>query len=98
VFQGSSQSRMVNQVGEFRGHSGATCWYVGRSVPTIYRLSCASYCALYQSSFARLGAPRRLSSTIVRAGKRITQNKFTEKAWQAIVAAPEISEEYQHPK
>lgn len=25
------------------------------------------------------------------AGKRITQNEFTEKAWQAIVAAPEIA-------
>jgi len=27
-------------------------------------------------------------------GKRITQNEFTEKAWQAIVAAPEIATEY----
>jgi hypothetical protein len=28
-------------------------------------------------------------------GKRITQQEFTEKAWQAIVAAPEIASEYQ---
>jgi ATP-dependent Clp protease ATP-binding subunit ClpB len=24
-------------------------------------------------------------------GKRITQNQFTEKAWQAVVAAPEVA-------
>lgn len=28
-------------------------------------------------------------------GKRITQQEFTEKAWQAVVAAPEIATEYQ---
>lgn len=28
-------------------------------------------------------------------GKRITQQEFTDKAWQAIVAAPEIASEYQ---
>ncbi|KAG2428621.1 hypothetical protein HYH02_014322 [Chlamydomonas schloesseri] len=27
-------------------------------------------------------------------GKRITQNQFTDKAWQAVVAAPEIAKEY----
>ncbi|GLC34593.1 Chaperone protein ClpB3, chloroplastic [Pleodorina starrii] len=27
-------------------------------------------------------------------GKRITQNQFTEKAWQAVVAAPEVCSEY----
>ncbi|KAG2501027.1 hypothetical protein HYH03_000847 [Edaphochlamys debaryana] len=27
-------------------------------------------------------------------GKRITQNQFTEKAWQAVVAAPEVCKEY----
>jgi ATP-dependent Clp protease ATP-binding subunit ClpB len=27
-------------------------------------------------------------------GKRITQNEFTEKAWQAVVAAPEIATGY----
>jgi ATP-dependent Clp protease ATP-binding subunit ClpB len=27
-------------------------------------------------------------------GKRITQNEFTEKGWQAIVAAPEIASSY----
>jgi ATP-dependent Clp protease ATP-binding subunit ClpB len=27
-------------------------------------------------------------------GKRITQQEFTDKAWQAIVAAPEIASEY----
>jgi ATP-dependent Clp protease ATP-binding subunit ClpB len=29
------------------------------------------------------------------SGKRITQQEFTEKAWQAVVAAPEIATEYQ---
>ena len=28
-------------------------------------------------------------------GKKITQQEFTDKAWQAIVAAPEIATEYQ---
>lgn len=28
------------------------------------------------------------------AGRKITQNEFTDKAWQAIVAAPGIAEEY----
>lgn len=31
---------------------------------------------------------------MVRAGKRITPSEFTEKAWQAITAAPEIAKEY----
>eukprot|EP00803_Ostreobium_quekettii_P010828 evm.model.scf_150EXC.1 EVM.evm.TU.scf_150EXC.1 scf_150EXC:4224-11534(-) len=29
-------------------------------------------------------------------GKRISQNDFTEKSWQAIVAAPEIAKDYSH--
>ena len=28
-------------------------------------------------------------------GKRISQNEFTEKAWQAVVAAPDIAKQYQ---
>lgn len=28
------------------------------------------------------------------AGKRISQNEFTEKAWQAVVAAPDIAKQY----
>lgn len=28
------------------------------------------------------------------SGKRISQNEFTEKAWQAIVAAPDIAKQY----
>jgi hypothetical protein len=44
-------------------------------------------------------APRRGVVTRAAAGngsgKRITQQEFTEKAWQAVVAAPEIATEYQ---
>jgi hypothetical protein len=46
-------------------------------------------------------APRRSFATRAAAaagngsGKRITQQEFTEKAWQAVVAAPEIATEYQ---
>ena len=30
-------------------------------------------------------------------GKRITQNEFTDKAWQAIIAAPETAKQVQTP-
>mmetsp|Transcript_29892 Transcript_29892/g.66115 ORF Transcript_29892/g.66115 Transcript_29892/m.66115 type:complete len:1085 (+) Transcript_29892:60-3314(+) len=36
----------------------------------------------------------RAAATDSSAGKRITQNQFTDKAWQAIVAAPDIAKEY----
>lgn len=29
-------------------------------------------------------------------GKKITQAEFTEKAWQAIVAAPDLAKEFSH--
>eukprot|EP00208_Stichococcus_sp_RCC1054_P006167 CAMPEP_0206137422 /NCGR_PEP_ID=MMETSP1473-20131121/2545_1 /ASSEMBLY_ACC=CAM_ASM_001109 /TAXON_ID=1461547 /ORGANISM="Stichococcus sp, Strain RCC1054" /LENGTH=989 /DNA_ID=CAMNT_0053530491 /DNA_START=123 /DNA_END=3092 /DNA_ORIENTATION=- len=58
-----------------------------------------------RSRLAVQGPPLRQHSRrgnrlcIVRAdgagsGKRISQNEFTEKAWQAIVAAPEIAKQY----
>ncbi|KXZ44338.1 hypothetical protein GPECTOR_69g431 [Gonium pectorale] len=49
----------------------------------------------------RLGRPGRRSFAAAASqagsgggGKRITANQFTEKAWQAIVAAPEVCKEY----
>ena len=35
------------------------------------------------------------ASTSSGGGKRISQNEFTEKAWQAVVAAPDIAKQYQ---
>jgi hypothetical protein len=53
------------------------------------------YCFRNLRSPARRGMAARAAASGNSSGRRITQQEFTEKAWQAIVAAPEIATEYQ---
>jgi len=46
------------------------------------------------NSSSRRSFAARAAASSNGSGKRITQAEFTDKAWQAIVAAPEIATEY----
>lgn len=89
--------RKVKSRCEFRGFTSSPCWHI-----TSGRIcACRVYCKCYfgssfplTSTIPSLPSSRRTLSTVVRAGKRITPSEFTEKAWQAITAAPEIAKEY----
>lgn len=52
----------------------------------VYGKSHAGYTALVRG---RRGMATRASAS---GGKRISQNEFTEKAWQSIIAAPDIAQ------
>jgi hypothetical protein len=60
--------------------------------PAHHSLSNNCTCRASRRSFATRAAAAAAGNG---SGKRITQQEFTEKAWQAVVAAPEIATEYQ---
>eukprot|EP00210_Caulerpa_lentillifera_P007379 g7052.t1 len=93
----TTSRRKVKTRGEFRGFSSPSfCHITPRRI-----CACALYCKCNFSRTIPLTSTRliftsskRGLSSVVKAGKRITPSEFTEKAWQAISAAPEIAKEY----